>query len=49
MWLASSGSDIDFLRGRFVWANWDVEELVARKDEVIEKDLLNVRLLGWAN
>jgi hypothetical protein len=23
-----------FLRGRCVWANWDVKELKARKDEI---------------
>jgi NAD(P)-dependent dehydrogenase (short-subunit alcohol dehydrogenase family) len=45
VWLAAC-KDADFLRGRLVWANWDVDELLARKEEVIEKDLLNVRLLG---
>ena len=48
VWLAAC-KEADFLRGRLVWANWDVDELLARKEEVIEKDLLNVRLLGWGN
>jgi hypothetical protein len=46
VWLAAC-EEADFLRGRLLWANWDVDELLARKQEVIEKDLLNVRLLGW--
>ena len=35
-----------FLSGRFVSANWDVDELVARKDEIVSKDLLKVVLSG---
>ncbi|KAL7949502.1 hypothetical protein V8C42DRAFT_311072 [Trichoderma barbatum] len=31
-----------FLRNKFVWANWDVEELVARKDEIV-----GTRALTW--
>ena len=26
--------------GRFVWANWDVDELIAKKIEILEKDLV---------
>jgi len=37
-WLATD--EADFLSGRFVWAEWDVEELKAKKDEILEKDLL---------
>lgn len=29
-----------WLSGRFVSANWDVEELEKRKDEIVDKDLL---------
>lgn len=42
MWLASK--EADFLRNKFVWANWDAEELVARKNEIISSDLLDWRL-----
>ena len=35
----------DFLRGRFVSANWDILELEGRRDEVMNKDLLKMRLL----
>ncbi|KAL2822270.1 hypothetical protein BDW59DRAFT_173921 [Aspergillus cavernicola] len=38
VWLASA--EAEFLAGRFVWVNWDVEELVARKGDILEKDLL---------
>lgn len=34
----------DFLRGRYVSANWDIPELEARKDEILTKDLLKLQL-----
>ncbi|MCJ1422299.1 hypothetical protein MMC29_000179 [Sticta canariensis] len=34
----------DFLRGRYVGAGWDVTELEARKDEILEKNLLKLQL-----
>jgi hypothetical protein len=42
LYLASPRSD--FLRGRYTTANWDVDELEAHKDEIIEKDMLRVKL-----
>jgi len=37
-----------FLSGKFVWANWDVEELIQNKEK-IEKDenLYTLNLVGW--
>jgi len=35
VWLASP--EAAFLHGRFVWANWDVDELKARAEEVENK------------
>ena len=32
VWLASQ--EADFLKGRFVWSNWDVDELIELKDKV---------------
>lgn len=32
LWLA--GPESDFLHGRHVWANWDVDELIALKDRI---------------
>ena len=45
VWLASGESD--FLKGRMVWANWDVNELEAKSQEIVERDLLTMRLSGW--
>jgi NAD(P)-dependent dehydrogenase (short-subunit alcohol dehydrogenase family) len=46
VWLATP--EADFLRGRFVWANWDVGEMLAKED-MIETDLLllTATLGGW--
>lgn len=38
MYLA--GSSADFLRGRFVAANWDVDELERHGDEIVRDGLL---------
>ncbi|KAF3401257.1 Short chain dehydrogenase andI [Talaromyces pinophilus] len=43
-WLASP--DADFLKGKFVWANWDVNELEAQSDEIKNSLLLRVILNG---
>ena len=40
VWLASP--EAEFLKGKYVWANWDVEELKERKEEI-----QNSRLLTW--
>ena len=37
-------SKADYLRGRFISANWDVTELEQRKQEIVEKDLLKLCL-----
>lgn len=44
VWLASE--EASFLKGKLVWANWDVEDLIARKDEICKTDLLNIGLVG---
>jgi NAD(P)-dependent dehydrogenase (short-subunit alcohol dehydrogenase family) len=36
----ASSKEAAFLTGRFVWVNWDVDELIAKKNEIVEKDLL---------
>jgi len=45
VWLA--GPDADFLKGKMVWANWDVEELKVKKDEILNGHLLEMSLRGW--
>lgn len=48
VWLA--GPDSDFLNGRFIWANWDLEELSKSKDKITSSPhLLRVTLDGWSN
>ncbi|KAF1969124.1 NAD(P)-binding protein [Bimuria novae-zelandiae CBS 107.79] len=45
VWLASP--EADFLKGKFVWSNWDAEELVARKEEILaDKSLLTWMVNG---
>lgn len=44
VWLSSAGKTRDWLCGRLLSAKYDVIELEARKDEVLEKDLLKVKL-----
>ena len=45
VWLCSE--EAKFLRGRFVWSNWDVEELMARRGEIEQTALLTANCLGW--
>jgi NAD(P)-dependent dehydrogenase (short-subunit alcohol dehydrogenase family) len=45
VWLASwNNSSRDFLSGRFVSANWAVEELLRRKNEIIRENLLKMEI-----
>lgn len=42
VWLARERRD--WLAGRFISVNWDMEELEGRKDEIVQKDLFKFRL-----
>jgi hypothetical protein len=44
VWLASAQAE--FLRGRFVWANWDVTEMMAMKEKIEADPFLLVPTLG---
>ncbi|OJI97560.1 hypothetical protein ASPVEDRAFT_184432 [Aspergillus versicolor CBS 583.65] len=44
VWLASD--EAKFLKGRFVWANWDAQELIARAGDIQKSLLLKVSLNG---
>jgi hypothetical protein len=44
LWLASR--EAEFLKGKFVWANWDVDELMDRADVIKDSLLLRVLLNG---
>ncbi|KAG4435605.1 hypothetical protein IFR05_008914 [Cadophora sp. M221] len=41
-WAASE--EASFLAGRFVWVHWDVDELVQKKEEILERDLFRTSL-----
>ena len=45
VWLASP--EARFLNGKFVWANWDVDELKARAHEIENSPFLSIGLVGW--
>ena len=33
-----------WLAGRYLSANWDMDELMSKKDEIVEKDLLKFKM-----
>ncbi|KAL3472085.1 hypothetical protein BJX99DRAFT_249898 [Aspergillus californicus] len=45
VWLASQ--DAAFLNGRYVWANWDVDELKEKAAEIQSGQLLTAGIQGW--
>ncbi|MCJ1403612.1 hypothetical protein MMC11_006835 [Xylographa trunciseda] len=46
VWLASP--EAEFLRSKVVWTNWDVEEMMAKKDEISKNpDFLTLGYNGW--
>jgi hypothetical protein len=45
VWLASP--EARFLKGKFLWANWDVDELKAQAKEIEESTQLSIGLGGW--
>ncbi|KAL9619756.1 MAG: hypothetical protein Q9160_005687 [Pyrenula sp. 1 TL-2023] len=45
VWLASP--EARFLKGKFLWANWDVDELKAHANEIEQSAQLNIGLGGW--
>lgn len=46
VWLVANPA-ADFLKGRLVWANWDVEELKSKSQEFLEKDLMKSGVRGY--
>lgn len=39
--------EAEFLRGKFIWSNWDVDDLIARKEKLSSSNQLTTGLLGW--
>lgn len=44
VWLTKDTSETQWLNGRFVSATWDVEELLSRREGILEKDLLKWKM-----
>lgn len=44
VWLSTQRESVQWLNGRFISANWDTRELLAKKAEIVEKDLLKWRI-----
>ncbi len=45
MWLTTPAAD--FLRGRFTYANWDIDELVAKKADIVNNNELRLAVGGF--
>ena len=45
VWIASS--EAEFLKGKFVWSNWDVDELKAKMEHFANSNDLTLGLIGW--
>ncbi|KAL9068874.1 MAG: hypothetical protein Q9157_006359 [Trypethelium eluteriae] len=45
VWLASP--EARFLKGRFLWSNWDADELKAQAKEIEGSRQLSIDLVGW--
>lgn len=45
LWLASS--EARFLKGKYLWCNWDIEELKNRAEELQAGTELSIGLVGW--
>lgn len=44
VWLLADPDRSKFLNGRVITSEWDVEEMVERKEEIISKNLLTMQL-----
>lgn len=40
--------EAEFLKGKFIWSNWDVDELIAKKEELLASNEITIGLVGWA-
>jgi hypothetical protein len=44
VWVSSP--EAAFLKGKFVWSNWDVDELISKKEELLSTPALTLGLIG---
>jgi hypothetical protein len=45
VWVTSP--EAAFLRGKFSFCNWDVEELKAKAEKIKESDIFTSGIMGW--
>ena len=45
LWLSTP--EARFLKGKFLWCNWDIDDLKSRAEEIRLGRLLNIDLNGW--
>jgi hypothetical protein len=45
VWAASR--EAEFLKGKLVWSNWDVDELKGRAEEIKNSKMFTMTLEGW--
>ncbi|KAL2067368.1 hypothetical protein VTL71DRAFT_1793 [Oculimacula yallundae] len=43
----SVSREAEFLNGKFLWANWDVDELKAKREVIESTSELTIGLIGW--
>ncbi|KZV64862.1 NAD(P)-binding protein [Peniophora sp. CONT] len=48
LWLTAPNSGVEFLSGRYIQATWDLNEVLAKKEEIIRDNLLVTKLAGPA-
>ncbi|KAF3760308.1 NAD(P)-binding protein [Cryphonectria parasitica EP155] len=46
VWLSSP--EAGFLKGKFLWTNWDVDELKSREEKLLDAGQLVTGLIGWS-
>lgn len=44
----SASPEAEFLKGKFIWSNWDVDELIAKKEKIASSNVLTNGLIGWS-
>jgi hypothetical protein len=47
VWIVSPEAEFLKGKGKFVWSNWDIEELKAKKEYLLSTDDLTLGLQGW--
>lgn len=49
VWVSKQAQELGWLSGRFVSANWDMEELVERKEEIVDGGKLQFAMVVFTS